>query len=84
MLHIEHDKDYRDQVELELKKENIEVDPIASPADIKKNMKERNYDVVLTDVMWPENEDDEYEKKERLGEVIYNVRQDDAFIPIIA
>lgn len=84
VLHIEHDKDYRDQVELELKKENIEVDPIASPADIKKNMKERNYDVVLTDVMWPENEDDEYEKKERLGEVIYNVRQDDAFIPIIA
>jgi DNA-binding response OmpR family regulator len=84
VLHVEHDPMYRSYVEGILEKENIKVDSVDLPSKIESLINENNYDVILTDVKWPENDTDEDEKKERLGEVINIVRKFDSLVPIVA
>ena len=84
VLHIEHDHIYSEFVEIIFKKENIKIDSIDFPEEIEALIKEKHYDVILTDVKWPENDKDQDEKIERLGEVIDIVRKWDSLVPIIA
>jgi DNA-binding response OmpR family regulator len=84
ILHVEHDERYGKYVVYELGKNGYEVDTIESPDVIEEKMIENNYDLILTDVKWPVNNEDEDESKERLSEVVENVRKRDSLIPIVA
>lgn len=84
VLHVEHDTTYAEDVEYQLKSNNFDIHTVDDPEKIDELITEINFDVVLTDVKWPENENDDLEKKERLGEVIEHVRKHNSLVPIIA